>query len=353
LDSEDTDPEIDVERTKLGEEILKKEEDLKEHKEKIKELNEEEGYFMEIEDDLTNTERHNVMSPCDSLWCITTEEYSPQEAHLKIKCDLCQNLYHPRCEGTTYNAQYICIQCLSTPAVPFRLKEFVHSERVKITLKITETFATKRKTINEVKEMKNRNVQIMGKYENKLEQASEKLGLKSEVYHGGDAMVGNTVAKIFKDVGRDDSVLLEVFEDQPDLQNKFQSIWTILSTCFTYVSKPNLTDEENESLAQEMEKFTFLFPIHFPEENITRKMHVFSMVLPWYVRKYKMAHLMLKLEQLTESMHNKLNTAENLNRNIRNAGHRLLNCIRDIENRKHCDLNLFQSRKRRKLSIYE
>ena len=62
-------------------------------------------------------------------------------------------------------------------------------------------------------------------------------------------------------------------------------------------------------------------------------MHVFSMVLPWFVRNFKMDQ-MLKLEQCTESLHNKLNTAETVNRNIRNEGDRLLTCITNLANKK-------------------
>ena len=118
------------------------------------------------------------------------------------------------------------------------------------------------------------------------------------------------------------------------LNNKFKTIWLIQSKCFQLVSKQFISELENEELALEMEKFTFMFPLLFPQENITRKMHVFSMILPGFVRKFKMAYLMLKLEQYTESMHNKLNQAEIRNRNIKNSGKRLLNCIQQLENNK-------------------
>ena len=70
------------------------------------------------------------------------------------------------------------------------------------------------------------------------------------------------------------------------------------------------------------------------------KMHVFSMILPGFVSKFKMAYLILKLEQHTESMHNKLNQAEIRNKNIRNGGNRLINCIQELKNRKKCDVSL-------------
>ena len=57
-----------------------------------------------------------------------------------------------------------------------------------------------------------------------------------------------------------------------------------------------LSDMENEDLTLEVNTFTFMLALIFPKENITRKMLIFSMILPGLVRTFKMAHLMLKLE---------------------------------------------------------
>ena len=99
-------------------------------------------------------------------------------------------------------------------------------------------------------------------------------------------------------------------------KNNNKKKWNIQTKCINFINKENITDDENENLANEMSKFTEIFPILFPGENITRKMHVFSLILPIFVRTFKMTHKLLKLEQATESLHHKLNILEQQNLNI-------------------------------------
>ena len=91
------------------------------------------------------------------------------------------------------------------------------------------------------------------------------------MYHGGDSMVGNTVNKIYKDVQKEDSLLLETYNDNPDTKETFKTIWNIKTKCINLINKEDISDEENENLAKEMTKFTEVFPILFPQENLTRK----------------------------------------------------------------------------------
>ena len=130
-----------------------------------------------------------------------------------------------------------------------------------------------------------------------------------------------------------------------ELKGKFKTLWDIETNCLNIINKEDISDAENEYLAKEMAKFTEVFPVIFPKENITRKMHCFSLVLPIFVRKYKMTHKMLKLEQQTESMHHKLNVLESQNVNIRNGGQRMLTCIMMLENQKKVDLSMFNTKK--------
>ena len=64
--------------------------------------------------------------------------------------------------------------------------------------------------------------------------------------------------------------------DQPKIQHKFKTIWEIQANVSKLVSKPYLSEIQNENFALDLEKFAFEFPVQFPDETLTRKMNVFS-----------------------------------------------------------------------------
>ena len=175
----------------------------------------------------------------------------------------------------------------------------------------------------------------------KLEATCEKIGLRNQVYHGGESMVGNTVVKMFNDINSD-CTLLECFDGYDYEKQKFLSLWKILTNCFNLLTTKNISDEKNEELANELEKFTFFFPLYFPIQNLTRKMHVFSLVLSKFIRKYKMGYKMLQLEQKTESLHHTLNDLEKGLVSIQNRGERILAAIRLFNNQKQVDMSVFK-----------
>ena len=106
---------------------------------------------------------------------------------------------------------------------------------------------------------------------------------------------------------------------------------------FQFAIQKNISDEENEELTKELEKFTFYFPIFFPEQNLTRKMHVFSFVLPIF-----MGYKMLQLEQKTESLHHTLNDLERGLVNLADRGRRLITAVKLYQNKKKVDMSLFR-----------
>ena len=98
------------------------------------------------------------------------------------------------------------------------------------------------------------------------------------------------------------------------------------------LSTPNATREEIEDAAQKCEKFTAAFPMLFPQYNITRKMHALSIVLPRQIRRHQMFYKMLKIEQMGESLHQKLNTLEKRYANIWPKSKRYFLMIEELEN---------------------
>ena len=78
----------------------------------------------------------------------------------------------------------------------------------------------------------------------------------------------------------------------------------------------NATPRQTEETAQLCEKFTKVFPILYPNESITRKMHVLSIVAPKQIRKFKCYYKMLKMEQMGEYLHCKLNQLGTVSKKI-------------------------------------
>ena len=71
-------------------------------------------------------------------------------------------------------------------------------------------------------------------------------------------------------------------------------------------------------------------------------MHVFSFVLPIFIRKYKMGYKMLQLEQKTESLHHTLNDLERGLVNLADRGRRLITAVKLYQNKKKVDMSLFR-----------
>ena len=84
----------------------------------------------------------------------------------------------------------------------------------------------------------------------------------------------------------------------------------ILSKLGNYFSRKVTTIEEKENAATLCESFTNIFPIIFPDTNITRKMPIISFVLPRLIREDTTSNICFKLlqvEQAGERLHHMWN----------------------------------------------
>ena len=58
------------------------------------------------------------------------------------------------------------------------------------------------------------------------------------------------------------------------------------------------TDEQCNAAASVCEEWCKIYPVFFPDKNLTRKMTEWSLVLPWFIREKKeLCNKMLRLEQ--------------------------------------------------------
>ena len=105
------------------------------------------------------------------------------------------------------------------------------------------------------------------------------------------------------------STLTECFKNYQVIREKFNTLWQNLADIDTFMSIRNPTREENEKGAKESEKWCEIFPVFFPEKNLTRKMVEISLVMPKFIRKQPgLLNTILRLEQEGEHLHQIFNT---------------------------------------------
>ena len=63
-----------------------------------------------------------------------------------------------------------------------------------------------------------------------------------------------------------------------------QTICALLADIDKLMSTPDLTEEQNESLAKHCEKYCEIFPILFPKVNMTQKNNILSCLMPKQIR---------------------------------------------------------------------
>ena len=112
----------------------------------------------------------------------------------------------------------------------------------------------------------------LGPHEMKLEESLKKLGMGEERYLGKDNFTGNRLHRAYKSVSKGDETIVDTFNDEPVLKEKFLKLLENLSKIDSYFSIANITPQQNESMARECELFLEIFSIEFPEENLIRNL---------------------------------------------------------------------------------
>ena len=104
-----------------------------------------------------------------------------------------------------------------------------------------------------------------------------------------------------------------------------------------YLSLRSPTREQIEYGAQQCEMFCQLFPVYFPEKNLTPKMVDLSLVIPTFIRtKPIVMNHMFRLEQEREHLHNTLNKEERALKNVYRKEERYFKMLQNHENKMYC-----------------
>ena len=141
----------------------------------------------------------------------------------------------------------------------------------------------------------------MGPLEAKLLLALEQINVKRQAYHG-HSFVGNHCKTILKNYGK----LCSVLDDHPEEKNKFMLIFSIYAEIQPLIANKNILSEaEIRTVESLCTNFGEQFPILFPEESITRKMHELIFHIPRFIAYHKT--LGMFSEEEGESLHNVIN----------------------------------------------
>ena len=102
-----------------------------------------------------------------------------------------------------------------------------------------------------------------------------------------------------------------------------------------------------EKGAQQCEKFGEIYPVLFPKESITRKMHVLICILPIYIR-LGSVYKFMKIEQKSENLHCIFNGLERRFKCVCPKQYRYFSMLQEHENRMKTDFSLFNVTKQMK-----
>ena len=150
-------------------------------------------------------------------------------------------------------------------------------------------------------------------------------------------MTGNKECNAYKSIRGNDYTISKCFSTHPEVKQKIDDLWLILTNVDSYLALRDPTPQEVEWGVSQCELFCKRFPVYFPEKSLTRKMIELSLVMPKFIRtKPLLVNAMFRLEQEGEHLHKLLNDIERNLRNILNREERYYKMIREYENKVYC-----------------
>ena len=153
-------------------------------------------------------------------------------------------------------------------------------------------------------------------------------------FHGG-ALPGKQVQKVL-DSSRDGTFeLLDCIKDKPDLFLKYSEALTCLANISDSLktSGPDFDEDGVEMVKYFCEEWGKIWPVLFPQRNITPKGHIMAFVLPRIVEEHRTFFKFYKVEEKGESIHATMNDIERKCWVIKNKQARLWKIIERYEMR--------------------
>ena len=235
-----------------------------------------------------------------------------------VQCDRCEQWFHTMCEGITpadevtlAQDDYTCVQCHidSEDGLP-RCDVFEAQIAQLIQAEENHNSQLVDASIN-VDDLKAKHKAVVGSRERALVDALENMKVVRQAYHG-NVMVGNHCVIVLQRY----TELTAVISDQP-IHRGFNEVFKLFSDAMTLImARRFLSNEEVAKLTKLCHRFGEVFPVHFPERNIIRKIHELVFNVPIFVEVHRTIGMLS--EQEGESKHASVN-----------AELRSLACVRD------------------------
>ena len=250
-----------------------------------------------------NKQRKNKRQSCDAISCLLFTIDVENDWDQMFTCkNLCK--IHLRCEGIALINEdeelpegYECGQCEKKKpnhqwikeALITKNEEFTQKQ-LSINLQITSVKA-------EIDHNEHIEETVSGPRQRKLKAAMKKLGDVAR-YHGGD-LQGKQVQTLLDDARNETFEIIDCVKDQKVLHDKYSAALT----CLANVSDALKTEGDDfdetdiEMVTEICQSWGKMWPIQFPEKNITPKGHILSFVLPKTVAEHKTFFRFYKVEE--------------------------------------------------------
>ena len=194
---------------------------------------------------------------------------------------------HLRCEGIAIvdeteelPEEYICVQCTTEKPNSDWLEKVLRSKNEEFT-KTQRSLSVQIASVKaEIAHLEHIEESESGPRQRKLNNSLKQLGDVAR-FHGG-ALPGKQVQKVL-DNSRDGTFeLLDCIKDKPDLFLKYSGALTCLANISDSpkTSGPDFDEEGVEMVKYFCEEWGKIWPVLFPQRNITPKGHIMAFVLP-------------------------------------------------------------------------
>jgi len=282
------------------------------------------------------------MSPACILTCF-------DDFDLWIQCSTCERWVHALCETLNQNESAVfqlnsdlLFECLACKGIGSQdLVNFVAGKISDLNKAMPELEDQIRSLNLLCERYKQENAQAVGVRQGQLLSKLDELKVVRQAYHG-NVFVGNHCKIVLSRY----HILCDVISDQPDMHKKFSEVFKVFSEAQSLMSKKRiLCDREIRELRDCCTSFGTLFPVYFPEVNLTRKMHELIFHVPRFVEEHKTIGLFS--EEDGESLHNVVNQELRSVACLRNSIDKFKNVVEKIEIRSKADSTLVEPKCRK------
>ena len=174
------------------------------------------------------------------------------------------------------------------------------------------------------------------------------LAFSSELrYHGGD-MQGKQVQKLLDDARDESFEILDCVKDKENIYQKYSAALTCLADVSDALKTKghDFDDEGVEMVKQMCEEWGQIWPMLFPDRNLTPKGHILSFVFPRIIEEHRTFFRFYKVEEKGESIHAIMNDINRKCWVIKNKEARLWKIIERYELRNVTNVNITKPLKR-------